>query len=55
VAWCADLLDTTGVALTPGSDFDPVLGGQTVRVSLAAGAAAIAQAVDRILAFETSR
>jgi aspartate/methionine/tyrosine aminotransferase len=53
-AWCADLLETTGVALTPGNDFDPVAGGGSVRVSLAAGAAAVAAAVERIIAFQES-
>lgn len=52
VAWCSDLLDTAGVALTPGSDFDPVAGGRSVRVSLAAGPAAVSAAVDRILTFQ---
>jgi aspartate/methionine/tyrosine aminotransferase len=52
VAWCADLLETTGVALTPGTDFDRVAGGRTVRVSLAAGAAAVGAAVDRIVGFQ---
>jgi aspartate/methionine/tyrosine aminotransferase len=52
VAWCADLLDSTGVALTPGTDFDPRSGGHTVRVSLAAGPAAVSEAVERILEFQ---
>jgi aspartate/methionine/tyrosine aminotransferase len=52
VAWCADLLETTGVALTPGTDFDRVSGGRTVRVSLAAGAGAVGAAVERIVSFE---
>lgn len=50
VAWCADLLERTGVALTPGTDFDRVHGGRTVRVSLAAGATAVGEALDRIVA-----
>ena len=49
---CADLLETTGVALTPGADFDRVAGGRSVRVSLAAGADAVAAAVERIIAFQ---
>ncbi len=52
-AWCADLLDTTGVALTPGNDFDPVAGGRTVRVSLAAGAGPVETAVERIIGFQS--
>ena len=52
-AWCADLLETTGVALTPGSDFDPIAGGTSVRVSLAAGAVAVETALERIVAFQS--
>jgi aspartate/methionine/tyrosine aminotransferase len=52
-AWCADLLDTSGVALTPGNDFDPIAGGNTIRVSLAAGAAAVETALERIIAFQS--
>jgi aspartate/methionine/tyrosine aminotransferase len=52
VAWCAALLDEEGVALTPGTDFDRVNGGSTVRVSLAAGTEAVALALGRILRFQ---
>jgi len=52
VAWCAALLDEEGVALTPGTDFDRVAGGSTVRVSLAAGSEAVAAALVRILRFQ---
>jgi aspartate/methionine/tyrosine aminotransferase len=52
VAWCAALLDEEGVALTPGTDFDRVAGGSTVRVSLAAGTEAVALALGRILRFQ---
>ncbi|MDR2256417.1 MAG: aminotransferase class I/II-fold pyridoxal phosphate-dependent enzyme [Arthrobacter sp.] len=51
-AWCAALLEEEGVALTPGSDFDGVLGGGAVRLSFAAGAEAVQAAVERILAFQ---
>lgn len=53
-AWCAALLADQGVALTPGSDFDPVHGGTAVRVSLAAGPDAVAAAIVRILRFQAS-
>lgn len=53
-AWCAALLAEQGVALTPGTDFDPVHGGAAVRVSLAAGPEAVAAAVVRILRFQAS-
>jgi len=52
VAWCAALLESEGVALTPGADFDTVRGGSAVRVSLAAGPEAVATAVGRILRFQ---
>ncbi len=52
VAWCAALLEEQGVALTPGTDFDTVRGGSAVRVSLAAGPAAVAEAVARIHRFQ---
>jgi aspartate/methionine/tyrosine aminotransferase len=52
VAWCRALLDETGVALVPGTDADPVDGGAFVRVSFAAGRAAVEEAVDRIVAFQ---
>ena len=53
-AWCAALLDEQGVALTPGTDFDRVDGGTTVRVSLAAGLEAVGAAIPRILRFQNS-
>ncbi len=52
-AWCAALLETEGVALTPGLDFDPIEGARTVRVSLAAGPEAVAAAIGRIARFPT--
>jgi aspartate/methionine/tyrosine aminotransferase len=53
VAWCAALLEEQGVALTPGTDFDTVRGGSAVRVSLAAGPDAVAEAVRRIRRFQS--
>ena len=50
--WCAALLEEQGVALTPGTDFDPVHGGTAVRVSLAAGPDAVAAALVRIRRFQ---
>ena len=52
VAWCADLLESEGVAVTPGTDFDSVAGGSAVRLSLAAGPDAVAAALDRIQRFQ---
>lgn len=48
VAWCAEILDRTGVALTPGVDFDTVDGRHTVRLSFAGGTEEIAEALDRL-------
>ena len=52
VAWCAALLETEGVAVTPGSDFDSVSGGSAIRISLAAGPEAVAAALVRIRRFQ---
>lgn len=51
-AYASALLEATGVAVTPGRDFDARLGDRTVRVSFAAGSQAIADAVERIVAFQ---
>ena len=50
-AWAAALLEEAGVALVPGSDFDGANGGNFVRLSFAAGAEAVAGALERIEAF----
>ena len=52
-AYAAALLEATGVALTPGTDFDAVGGHRTVRISFAAGTAAIREAIERIVAFQS--
>lgn len=46
------LLEEANVALVPGGDFDPVAGGRSVRLSFAAGEAAVAEALDRIIRFQ---
>lgn len=46
--WCADVLTATGVALTPGVDFDTRHGHRFVRLSLAGATAAVDEAVDRL-------
>lgn len=48
LAWCTQLLAKTGVALTPGVDFDPVGGGKTVRLSFAGAGEDIAEALARL-------
>ena len=54
VTWCARLLAETGVALTPGTDFDAVRGKDWVRLSFAAAPEVVAEAVDRIVAWQRS-
>lgn len=51
--WCSALLEEAGVALVPGTDFDPVDGDHFVRLSFAAGPVAVAEALERILAWQT--
>ena len=46
LAFCAQLLDQTGVAIAPGVDFDPVDGGRFVRMSFAGNTSEISRAVD---------
>lgn len=50
--WCARLLDEAGVALTPGTDFDPVDGHRWVRLSFATSVDVVGEAVDRIVAWQ---
>ncbi|NYF98030.1 pyridoxal phosphate-dependent aminotransferase [Janibacter cremeus] len=53
--YAAALLEATGVAVTPGADFDPVDGPHCVRLSLAAGPEAIGEALERIIVWQRSR
>ena len=48
VELCRHLLEDTGVALTPGVDFDPARGGRFVRISFAGAEADVAAAADRL-------
>lgn len=50
-AFCSRLLDETGVAITPGIDFDPERGNRTVRFSYCAATDAIEEAVTRLARF----
>ncbi len=54
VAYCERLLDETGVALTPGTDFDGVDGGRWVRLSFAAAPSTVATAVDRVVPWQAT-
>jgi aspartate/methionine/tyrosine aminotransferase len=46
--FCRRLLTETGVAVTPGLDFDPIDGGDWVRISFAGSAESIAEAARRL-------
>jgi aspartate/methionine/tyrosine aminotransferase len=46
--WCRNLLTETGVAITPGLDFDPIRGGGWVRLSFAGPTRDIAEAARRL-------
>ncbi|WP_130918728.1 pyridoxal phosphate-dependent aminotransferase [Nocardia cyriacigeorgica] len=50
-AWCAQVLEHTGVALAPGLDFDTVAGNHTVRFSFAGATADIEAALERLSRF----
>lgn len=47
-SFCARLLEERGIALTPGTDFDPVRGRGTVRFSFAGSPARLQEAVRRL-------
>ncbi len=47
-AFCAEMLRATGVAATPGDDFDPVDGARHLRFSFAGATQDIAEATDRL-------
>lgn len=47
-ALAADILDRAGVAVTPGVDFDPVRGAETLRFSYARSTEDIAEGLDRL-------
>jgi aspartate/methionine/tyrosine aminotransferase len=52
VTYCRTLLEQTGVAVTPGVDFDPIQGKQTLRISFAGSTDKIEEAVRRITAWQ---
>jgi aspartate/methionine/tyrosine aminotransferase len=51
---CLRLLAETGVALTPGTDFDRTRGHSTVRISFAGPEPVIAQALDLLASWRTA-
>lgn len=50
-AFCAQILEQAGVAVTPGLDFDPERGHQTMRFSYARGTEDIREGLNRLAAF----
>ncbi len=54
-ALCRDVLARTGVAITPGIDFDPERGRHTVRLSFCGAEADVAEAARRLAAWVGSR
>ncbi len=48
LTWCAELLEATGLSITPGVDFDRVDGGRFVRLSFAGAEADMHEAVRRL-------
>ncbi len=55
VSFCARMLEETGVAITPGVDFDPVRGHRFVRFSFAESRETIAGAVSALIAWRGNR
>jgi aspartate/methionine/tyrosine aminotransferase len=54
-ALAADILDRASVAVTPGLDFDPVRGGQTLRFSYAGSTQDMAEGLARLAAYMAAR
>ncbi len=54
-ALAADILDRAGVAVTPGLDFDPERGDQTIRLSYAGTTADIEEGLARLSAYMSDR
>ncbi|KNX36435.1 pyridoxal phosphate-dependent aminotransferase [Luteipulveratus halotolerans] len=48
-AWCREVLAETGVAITPGVDFDPVDGNRFMRLSFAGTTAEVTEAMERLV------
>ncbi|MBO9473446.1 aminotransferase class I/II-fold pyridoxal phosphate-dependent enzyme [Shimia sp. R10_1] len=54
-AFAQEILEDVGVAVTPGLDFDPVRGHQTLRFSYARSTADIAEGLERLARFMRAR
>jgi aspartate/methionine/tyrosine aminotransferase len=55
LSFAAEILEKAGVSVTPGLDFDPRRGGQTLRFSYARSTADIAEGLKRLQAFMEAR
>jgi aspartate/methionine/tyrosine aminotransferase len=55
LAFCEEVLEGAGVAITPGLDFDPVRGHQTVRFSYAGSTADMIEGLARLQRFMAGR
>ncbi len=55
LALSRDILDQAGVAVTPGLDFDPARGHQTLRFSYARSTADIVEGLARLAKWRASR
>jgi len=55
LAFASEILDKAGVAVTPGLDFDPVRGHQTLRFSYARATADIEEGLTRLQNFMAAR
>lgn len=53
IEYCQALLNETGVAITPGSDFDPIRGNHSVRISFAGSTDVMKDAVERLAQFNS--
>lgn len=51
MAWCFQVLADTGVALTPGADFDTRVGSRFVRLSFAGSTAEVDEAMTQLAAY----
>ena len=54
-AFCAQILKEAWVSVTPGLDFDPVRGHQTIRFSYARSSEDIREGLARLAAFMAAR
>ena len=54
-AFASEILEEAGVAVTPGLDFDPVRGHETLRFSYAGSTEDIAEGLERLKTYMAAR